>query len=119
MKIIDNINTLLGDDLKASIHPKAKPKIAASCFSIYAYEALKSELAKIDSLEFIFTAPINPDFMKSRRISAFRTSTSFGTSKSPLALPIRFPAGAFSRKCKKRIKNHEHPDPHPVIVGKG
>jgi hypothetical protein len=57
MKIIDNINTLLGDDLKASIHPKARLKIAASCFSIYAYEALKSELSQIESLEFIFTAP--------------------------------------------------------------
>ena len=57
MKIIDNINSLLGDDLKASIHPKVKLKIAASCFSIYAYESLKLELSKIDSLEFIFTAP--------------------------------------------------------------
>jgi len=57
MKIIDNINSLLGDDMKASIHPKTRLKIAASCFSIYAYEALKSELSKIDSLEFIFTAP--------------------------------------------------------------
>ena len=57
MKIIDNINSLLGDDLKASVHPKAKLKIVASYFSIYAYEALKSELAKIESLEFIFTAP--------------------------------------------------------------
>ena len=57
MKIIDNINFLLGDDLKASLSPKAKVKIAASCFSIYAYEALKAELSSIDSLEFIFTAP--------------------------------------------------------------
>ena len=57
MKIIDNINSLLGDDLKGSIHPKARLKIAASCFSIYAYEALKSEISKIESLEFIFTAP--------------------------------------------------------------
>ncbi len=57
MKIIDNINALLGDDLKASLHPNAKLKIAASCFSIYAYEALKAEIAKIESLEFIFTAP--------------------------------------------------------------
>ena len=57
MKIIDNINTLLGDDLKASIRPKDKLRIAASCFSIYAYEALKSEFSKIESLEFIFTAP--------------------------------------------------------------
>nr|WP_068867437.1 hypothetical protein [Prosthecochloris sp. CIB 2401] len=57
MKIIDNINSLLGDDLKASIRPQSKLQIAASCFSIYAYEALKSELSKIDHLEFIFTEP--------------------------------------------------------------
>ena len=57
MRIIDNINSLLGDDLKASIQPKTRLKIAASCFSIYAYEALKSELVKIESLKFIFTAP--------------------------------------------------------------
>lgn len=57
MKLIDNINSLLGDDLKASLSPKARLKIAASHFSIYAYEALKAELAKIASLEFIFTLP--------------------------------------------------------------
>ena len=57
MRIIDNINTLLGDDLKATLLPKSRLKIAASCFSIYAYEALKSQLSKIESLQFIFTAP--------------------------------------------------------------
>lgn len=57
MKIIDNINSLLGDDLKATLKPKSKLKIAASCFSMYAYEALKSELSRVESLEFIFTAP--------------------------------------------------------------
>jgi len=57
MKILDNINSLWGDDLKETIRPESKFKIAASCFSIYAFEALKKELEKIDSLEFIFTAP--------------------------------------------------------------
>ena len=57
MKIIDNISHLLGDDLKETIEEGARLKIAASCFSIYAFEALKEELEKIDSLEFIFTAP--------------------------------------------------------------
>jgi len=57
MKIIDNINSLLGDDLKVSLKPRSKLKIAASCFSMYAYEALKSELSKLDALEFIFTSP--------------------------------------------------------------
>ena len=57
MKIIDNINSLLGDDLKQSITPRSRLKIAASCFSIFAYESLKKELEKIESLQFIFTAP--------------------------------------------------------------
>ena len=57
MEIIDNINRLLGDDLKQVIQPGSKLKIAASCFSIYAFEALKAELEKIDSLQFIFTSP--------------------------------------------------------------
>jgi superfamily II DNA or RNA helicase len=56
MQILDNINTLWGDDLKKTVKPGAKLKIAASCFSIYAYEALKKELEQIESLEFIFTA---------------------------------------------------------------
>ncbi|MBI5552599.1 MAG: DEAD/DEAH box helicase family protein [Desulfobacterales bacterium] len=57
MEIIDNINHFLGDSLKRTIGPNSKLKIAASCFSIYAYEALKAELSKIKSLEFIFTSP--------------------------------------------------------------
>jgi hypothetical protein len=57
MELIDNINQLLGDSLKRSITPGMKLKIAASCFSIYAFEALKAELEKIDSFEFIFTSP--------------------------------------------------------------
>jgi len=57
MEIIDNITHLLGDNLKKSVTPGAKLKIAASCFSIYAFEALKKELEQIDSLEFIFTSP--------------------------------------------------------------
>jgi superfamily II DNA or RNA helicase len=57
MKIIDNINSLFGEDLKSSLKSGSKLKIAASCFSMYAYEALKNELSKIDSMEFVFTAP--------------------------------------------------------------
>lgn len=56
MQIIDNVNTFLGDDLKRSLRGQGKLRIAASCFSMYAFEALKDELKKIDSLEFIFTA---------------------------------------------------------------
>lgn len=57
MKLIDNVNSRLGDDLKASIKKGCKLSIAASSFSIYAYEALKKELEKIDELRFIFSTP--------------------------------------------------------------
>ena len=57
MQILDNINALWGEDLKQTLMSGTKLKIAASCFSIYAYEALKEELENIESLEFIFTEP--------------------------------------------------------------
>ena len=57
MKILDNLNNLFGDELKQSLTSDSKLKIAASYFSIYAYEALKNELEKVESIEFIFTSP--------------------------------------------------------------
>ena len=57
MEVIDNVSHLLGDNFKQTITLGSKLRIAASCFSIYAFEALKTELEKIDSLEFIFTSP--------------------------------------------------------------
>ena len=57
MEIIDNINRLLGEDLKRTIAPGAKLRIAAASFSIYAFEALKEQLQQVESLEFIFTLP--------------------------------------------------------------
>ena len=47
MQILDNINTLWGDDQKETLKEGTKLQIAASCFSIYAFEALKKELEKI------------------------------------------------------------------------
>jgi hypothetical protein len=57
VRIIDNLNEFFGDDLKASIKPGSKLRIAASTFSIFAFEALRRELQSIKELEFIFTAP--------------------------------------------------------------
>ncbi len=57
MRIIDNLNELLGDDLKTEILAGSKVRIAASTFSIFAFEALRKELEKVSELEFIFTSP--------------------------------------------------------------
>ena len=37
MELLDNINSLFGDNLKEILRSKSRLKIAASCFSIYAY----------------------------------------------------------------------------------
>ncbi len=56
-KMIDNINTRVRDDLSETITKKSKLRIAAVCFSIYAYEELKKNLSGIEDLQFIFTSP--------------------------------------------------------------
>ena len=45
--IINNTSRLLGDDLKKELMDGSKVRIAASCFSIYAYAALKGELDEL------------------------------------------------------------------------
>ena len=57
MQIIDNVNLLLGNELKQQLKNGGKLQIAASCFSMYAFVALKKELLKVDSMDFIFTSP--------------------------------------------------------------
>ncbi len=57
MKILDNITNILKDDLSVAIKENSKIQIAASCFSIYAFQELKLQLEKISELSFIFTSP--------------------------------------------------------------
>jgi len=57
LRIVDNTTTLLGDDLKRELSGATKFWVAAACFSIYAFDALKAELGKLKELEFIFTSP--------------------------------------------------------------
>ena len=57
LKLIDNINNIVRDDLRETIKAGSKVSIAAAYFSIYAYAALKEELESIDEFRFIFTSP--------------------------------------------------------------
>lgn len=57
MKIFNNITEKVRDDLIEKIKRGSKVSIAASCFSIYAYNELKKQLQKVDNLRFIFTSP--------------------------------------------------------------
>ncbi|WP_456156537.1 helicase-related protein [Veillonella sp.] len=57
VKVFDNINDIVRDDMISTISNGSKISIAAACFSIYAYKELKEQLEEIDECRFIFTAP--------------------------------------------------------------
>ena len=108
MELIDNINRLLGDDLKKTLKPHARLKIAASCFSMYAFEALKSELEKIEELSFIFTAPtfvaneVTDKVQKERRefhIPKFDRERSLYGSEFEIQLRNKLTQRAIAKEC--------------------
>ena len=113
MKIIDNNSLLLGDDLKATLTRGSRVKIAASCFSIYAFEALKSELSRVESLQFIFTSPtfVAADAMDRLRKEqreffipkAGRESSLYGT-EFEIKLRNKLTQRAVARECAEWIR---------------
>ncbi len=56
-EMLDNVSKTVKDDLVVSINKGDRLSIAAACFSIYAYQALKKQLDGIEELRFIFTSP--------------------------------------------------------------
>lgn len=56
-EILDNVIRTAKDDLSISVNKGNKLSIAAACFSMYAYQALKQQLDNISELRFIFTSP--------------------------------------------------------------
>lgn len=54
MKLIDNVNNSLKEDLKSEIKRGDRLAIVAASFSIYAYKELKKELSNVKELDFIF-----------------------------------------------------------------
>jgi hypothetical protein len=109
MKLIDNIKSRLGDDLKESIRKGSKLSIAASSFSIYAYEALKKELNKIDELRFIFSSPtfIEEKYQKVSRqfyIPHIYQESDLCGGEFELRLKNQLNQRAIARECSKWVK---------------
>jgi len=57
MDLIDNVNRRLGDDLTSELRSERRLQIAASRFSIFAFDALRQALERCDGLDFLFTLP--------------------------------------------------------------
>src|ERR1051325_3289342 len=113
MEIIDNINSLLGNDLKRTLRPGSKLKIAAGSFSIYAFEALREELEKIEALEFIFTTPtfipneVSDKLNKERRqfhIPKTERERDFYGSQFEIQLKNKLTQRAIAKECDDWIR---------------
>lgn len=103
----------LGDDLKENIDTGSHLKIAAASFSIYAYEALKEELQKVEKLKFIFTEPtfIDPSGAnqgrKERRefyIPKQNRESSLYGSEFEIQLRNKLTQRAIARECANWIR---------------
>ena len=57
IKVIDNVTTILRDDIAGTVKRGDKVSIAAAYFSMYAYRELKKQLESVDEFRFIFTSP--------------------------------------------------------------
>lgn len=128
MKLIDNVNNRLGDDLKESIGKGCQLSIAASSFSIYAYEALRKELEKIDELRFIFSSPTFVEEKFTKEIPTFYIPHIFREAdlcggEFELQLKNKLNQRAIAKECSKWVKakvtfksnKHNHLPIHGLI----
>ena len=109
MKIFNNITEKVKDDLVEKIQKGSKVSIAASCFSIYAYNELKRQLQKVDSLRFIFTSPtfIKEKVAKQKRefyIPRINRESSLYGTEFEIKLRNELTQRAIARECAQWIK---------------
>ena len=110
MELIDNVNKNLAQDLKQNIKINSKVSIAASCFSIYAYQELKEQLENIDELRFIFTSPtFNTEKAKKEKREFYipklnRERSLYGT-EFEIKLRNELSQKAIAKECAEWIKN--------------
>lgn len=109
MELINNINKTLRDDLLYQMKSGSKLSIAASCFSIYAFQELKETLKDIKELRFIFTSPTFTTEKASKQQREFyiprldRERTLYG-SEFEVKLRNELTQKAIARECADWIR---------------
>ncbi|MBC7087864.1 MAG: DEAD/DEAH box helicase family protein [Tissierellales bacterium] len=109
MQVLDNINKTVKDDLVKTISKGDKISIAAACFSIYAYEALKKQLDGVEELRFIFTSPTflkekAPREMREFYIPRLNRERSLYGTEFEVKLRNELNQKAIARECADWIK---------------
>ena len=113
MEIIDNVHKTWRNDLALTIKQGSKLSIAASCFSIYAYQELKKVLEGIDELRFVFTSPtfVTEKADKQKRefyIPRLNRERSLTGSEFEVKLRNELTQRAIARECAEWIRKKVH-----------
>lgn len=123
MKIIDNVNEKLVDNLISQVQSGDKLSIAASCFSMYAFQELKSKLQDVENFRFLFTTP---SFLSNEKRSEDNDELLCGTEfearlrnkLNQKAIAREFAEWIRSEKVQFRsIKTNEHIGGFAVVHG--
>ena len=110
MKVLDNIITKFGDDLKEEIKAGDKCNIASAVFSMYSYQELKKQLGSIEEFNFIFT---NPTFIKEKKeqkqerlfeLNNYKREKSLVGSEFEIKLKNKLNGKAIAKECANWIK---------------
>lgn len=109
MTLIDNIHTTLAEDLRTTLTSGSRLSIAASCFSIYAYQELRKELEQIEELRFIFTSPtfVAEKWNKAQRefyIPRLNRERSLTGSEFEIQLRNELTQKAIAKECAEWIR---------------
>lgn len=110
MELINNRDKTLRDDLMNQITKDSKLSIAASCFSIYAFQELKDALEDIKQLRFIFTSPtfVKDNNQKEKRefyIPKLSRERNLYGSDFEIKLRNQLTQKAIARECADWIRN--------------
>ena len=109
MDFINNVDRRLADDLKDKIKSRSKMAIAASSFSIYAFDALRKELSNVEELRFIYTSPVFMNDSLKKDIPQFFIPHLYKEAdlcggEFELRLRNRLTQRAIARECSRWVK---------------
>jgi hypothetical protein len=113
MEIIDNVNKTVRDNLASSVSKGDRLSIAAGCFSIYAFQALKQQLNEIEELRFIFTSPTflqekSPREKREFYIPRLNRERSLYGTEFEIKLRNELTQKAIARECAEWIRQKVH-----------
>ena len=109
MQLFNNVTDIVKDDMEKTITKGSKVSVAAACFSLYAFDALKKQLESIESLRFVFMSPtfLQEKSVKEKReffIPRLNREQSLYGTEFELHLRNKLKQKAIARECAAWIR---------------